>query len=180
MKKFLGTLTMMMLALFALTGCTEDQEIGLELEGTWQGNMQIYSEYNGHRYQSTSTMIQFQTKGLHLTRGTGYWVDKYSNAPWDYVASHISWSVNDGVIYVHFQEDGTDVEIRNYSLNNGYFSGVIYFNGQAVSFRFVQVDSPNWNDYDYNGYDGWYYNSAKPAAHEADELKPVRGIGGVK
>lgn len=179
MKKILTLLTLAVVTLCSLSSCSEDDEIGLTLEGTWHGNMYITTQYGDHNYACTETTIQFTTQGLRASKGSGYWVDYYSNAPWDYVASHITWRVRDAVIYVHFVEDNTDVEIRDFKLNSSQFNGWINYNYQNIFFSFVPDNTFDYDDYRYGGYtyygNGWYYNQSgdKPDA-------PVRHFGKVE
>ncbi len=88
----------------ALTSC-EDEDIAYTLEGTWEGNTYMYSYYNNAYYQSTYSYVDFSRDPFTYTSGTGHWIDYYSNAPWDYVANHIYWWVDNGVINIHFEED---------------------------------------------------------------------------
>lgn len=104
-------------------------------------------------------------------------MDYYSNAPWDYVASRITWRVDDAVIHIHFVEDNTDVDIYHYELDNNHFSGVIYYDGQTISFNFTPNNNFDYDDYNYYGYnDGWgFYSTAKDSAE-----KPVRCFGSME
>lgn len=138
--------------------------------------MRIYTNYNGRRYQSTYTTIQFTTKGMHLTKGNGYWVDYYSNAPWDYVASRITWHVDNQTIYIHFIEDDTNVEIYDYTLTSDYFSCNIFYNNQLITFNFTPDDDFDSSDYDYSGYYGYgYYNNAS-----GEKPKLIRSFGDIE
>ena len=152
--------TMMMLAMMglmtvSLTSC-EDEEIARTLEGTWKGNMYISSEWDGRYYDATYTEITFLKDPYTYSSGSGYWVDYYSNAPWDYVANHINWRVDYGTIYIHFLEEDTSMEIRDYRLNCDRFSGYIYDHGNDVSFELYNVSRPYYDNYRW-GYDSWDY-----------------------
>ena len=117
---------MMMMAMmaFTFTAC-EDEMIADTLEGTWSGNMYVSSYYGGRDYYATHTEITFSIDPFRFTKGSGYWVDYYSAAPWDYVANHITWRVDDGSITINFIEDHTSVVISNYHLSDSHFSGYI-------------------------------------------------------
>lgn len=149
MKKISTLMTMIAMAVlsFSFVSCDEDAEIGYTLEGTWKGNMYVSSTYSGRTYDATYSEIDFTS---------GIWVDYYSNAPYDYIANHITWTVNNGTIYVHFVEENTDIRIFDYSLSDYYFSGSIYSGNQTVDFRLTHTSSPNWSGYYYYGYDDWY------------------------
>lgn len=145
-----------MAAMFSLSlNSCEDEAIAYTLEGTWEGNMYISSSYNGNDYYSTYSEICFLEDPFEYTSGDGYWVDYYSNAPWDYVANHIDWTVKNSVIYVHFVEENSDISIYDYSLNDNRFKGRIYDGSTYVDFYLKHTSSPNWNDFDY----GWRYSS---------------------
>ena len=151
MKKLLYAFAMMT-TLFTLTSC-EDERIANTLEGTWSGNM----------YISTRS-------------GEGYWVDYYSDAPWDYVANHIEWSVDYGTINVYFVEEGTSIRIRDYYLNNDRFYGTINDNGKPVDFELYRISGRNWSNYNW-GYDSWYIGTRSvDDADSAKKEKPVRFV----
>jgi hypothetical protein len=179
MKK-IYTLLMMAMAAMAtstLTSCDEDVRIASTLEGTWAGTMYVYTSYQGTNYYATSTEITFDIDPFRFTSGSGYWVDYYSGAPWDYVANHIDWRVTNRDIEVYFREDRTTMVICDYRLDNNVFTGYINDNGTDVEFRLHHIDSPNWNRYNRWGYDGW---SRQTRGAEADSattvMKPVRRI----
>ena len=185
-KKLYSLLLTAMMTLTAtlFTSCDQDTQIGLTLEGIWRGNMYVYTMWNGNRYNVTDTEITFQCNDFHWTRGTGYWVDYYSNAPWDYVANHIEWQVSGGEIRIYFREEGTEVLIRSYRLNDNRFQGTLWDNGQEVDFNLYHVASPR-RSYDRWGYDGWtYYRSRQAKGTAADSTAtnvpleaPVRRFG---
>ena len=108
MKKMYFRLMMVMMGLVtvSLTSC-DDEEIAKTLEGTWKGDMYISSEWDGHYYNATYTEVTFLKDPYAFSSGTGYWVDYYSDAPWDYVANHIDWRVDLGDIHVKFIEEAT-------------------------------------------------------------------------
>lgn len=185
MKQLYTTLIMVMMALTAtlFISCNDDSKIGLTLEGTWRGNMYVYTSWGGNRYDVTDTEITFVCDDFHWTRGTGYWVDYYSNAPRDYVANHIEWQVANGEIRVYFVEQRTEVYIRSYRLNDNRFEGTLWDNGQEVDFNLYHVASPRRSSYDYWGYEGWtYYRSRQASAtagsdSTATEDLPIRRFG---
>lgn len=161
-----------LLAMFAIaitavsfTACDDDAEVAYLLEGAWEGNMHVYSWYDGHEYVATHSEIEFY-RGYDS--GTGVWVDYYDNAPWGYyVANHITWRVRNQNIYIHFVEEGTDAVIYDYSLNGGYFMGELEVEGgDKAYFRLSKTYSPNWDDY----YWGYYWNKAYD-----DSLSVTRG-----
>ena len=181
MKKMFTMLKMAMMAM-AFTSCDNDENIAYTLEGTWEGNMYISSYWDGRTYNATYSEITFLRDPYTYSSGTGYWVDYYSDAPWDYVANHIDWTVRNGVIYVTFIEDGDRLEIHDYRLSSNRFYGTIYENGHSVDFDLFNVTHPYtyWDDYLW-GYDSWYYDSwyyddyywARTRGNDTDSVKPA-------
>ena len=174
MKKIYTMLMMAMMAL-AFTSCEDDESIAYTLEGTWKGNMYISSYWDGYTYDATYSEVTFLKDPYTYSSGAGYWVDYYSNAPWDYVANHIEWKVNYGRIYIYFIEERTSLEIRDYHLDYNRFYGTIYENGHAVDFELYNASHPYtyWDDYRW-GYDSWYddyYYWARTRSGDADSTK---------
>lgn len=178
--------TMMLMALMGLTfTACEDEFIADSLEGTWSGTMFVSTYYDGHDYYATHTEITFDIDPFRFTKGSGYWVDYYSGAPWDYIANHISWRVDNGNIYIYFREDDTSVVISDYQLSDDRFSGYIADGDCDVYFNLIHTSSPNWNNYSYWGYDDWcddYYYSRQTRGNDTDSTavipaKPVRQFG---
>lgn len=168
------------------TSCDDDDDyIADTLEGTWRGNMQVTSRHNDVTRTATYSEICFVGDPYTFSSGTGYWVDYYSNYAGDYVANHITWTVRNRVIFVHFVEEDTDLEIHDYRLNDGYFQGTIYYRNKRVYFSLEHISSPNWYGFDYDGFDDsyWgYYGYAKGATttratDSATVTKPVRTFG---
>ena len=193
MKKLMSIFSMLLLALTATTlvSCDDDSDIAATLEGTWQGKMELEKKYQDQYYQVISSEICFLQDPYSYSSGTGYWIDYYQNSPWrnNQVANRIKWTVSNGVINVYFEDEGTSLEIRNYSLYDGFFKGTIYYRDQVVNFRLRQVSSPNWNSYTDWGYDyddDYYYdgyakkNVAGTRAQEDSTEKPVRHFGKVE
>ena len=176
MKKLYTMMMMAMMGMMTLsfTSCETDEEIAYTLEGTWKGNMYINSEWGGNTYTTTFSEITFLKDPYTYSEGTGYWVDYYSGAPWDYVANHIEWSINYGVIKIYFVEDRDYMEIRDYSLNYGHFSGTIYDGGNIVDFELYNTSHPTYSNYNW-GYDSWYdnYSWSRTRGAEADSAKVI-------
>ena len=111
--------------------------------------------------------------------GSGYWVDYYSDAPWDYIANHIDWTVDYGTIKIRFVEEDTWIRISDYHLDDDRFYGVLDDNGRRVDFELYHTSSPNWNGYRW-GYDAWYgyYAPARRSAASDSTAteKPVRFV----
>ena len=163
MKKWIYNIGWVMMAFvtLSLTSCDDDADIARTLEGTWEGNMYAGTDYHGNYYKALYSQVCFLRDAYTYSSSSGYWVDYYDTNYWgnyDYVASHIEWTVNWGTIRVYFVEDDDYVEIYNYSLDYDYFTGYIETaNGGRQKFNLRHVSSPNWGGYYYGGYDSYYY-----------------------
>jgi len=191
MKKIYNMLAILltMTAATTLTSCEwwEDDAIAHTLEGTWKGNMYVTSYYDNRYYTATATEITFLRDPYRYSSGDGYWVDYYSGAPWDYVANHIRWTVDNRRIKVYFVEENTEVFIYDYHLNDDRFSGWIEDGDNDVEFNLYHTSSPNWSSYSYWGYDDWYGNdywarTTPDADNDSTTVpeKPKRIIGASK
>lgn len=162
MKKLYSFLTIVMMAMMAvsLTSC-DDEEIARTLEGTWEGEIFPYYQYQGSYYDITYSEVCFLRDPYRYSSGTGYWVDYYDRGYWggyNYIANHIEWRVDFGTLYVYFVEDDYEIRIYDYNLNDSYFEGVIVEeNGTRYNFSLRHVASPNWNNFRW-GYYGDYYD----------------------
>lgn len=186
MKKFKTYLTMAIVALVsmtAFTSCDPDDDIAYDLDGIWRGTMYVY--HDGHR--ATESEIEFISNGSFSSSGYGHWVDYYDRGYWggyDYIYNDIRWSVNNGVIHVHFVQENTDIFIESYTLTNRYFDGIINDSGNYIDFRLNRVTSPrrgSWDNYDdwYGDYyyDYYYYSKGKKPTTDSIPQRPVRTIG---
>ncbi len=174
MKAKLTKWAMMLIAMMTLgfTSCSEDQEVGINLEGVWEGSFHISSTYNGRTYNVTKSTIEFVQDWNYLTKGDGYWVDYYSGSYFNnhnYVASKIRWEVENGVIHIHFWQFNDDLWIRDYRISDSYFEGVIYDGDNYVSFSLRKTYSPNWDSYSYDNYYGYDYWSKGEVGTEQPE-----------
>ncbi len=162
MKKWIYNIAWVMMAFVSLTltSCDDDVEIARTLEGTWEGDMYTSAYWNGRYYDASYSQVCFLRDPYTYSSGTGYWVDYYDNAYWgsyNYVTSHIEFTVRNRVINIYFVEDHETVSIYDYSLSDNYFSGYIELNnGDRRQFRLRHVNSPNWGSYSRWGYDDYY------------------------
>lgn len=168
MRTFTSKFAWMLVALmpFLFGSCDSDPDYGTAytLEGTWEGKMFLSSTWDNYTYAISYTQLCFNRDPYYYASGTGYWVDYYSDAPWDYVANHIEWQVRGGRIEVYLVEDNYTYFIEDYRLNDNVFRGRIYDNDTYLDFSMRHTSSPNWNSFDYyyydDFYDYWYSNSA--------------------
>lgn len=156
MKKLTSIFTLALIAImsFSLTSCDEDQQIALELDGTWRGEVQ---SNKGPFYVD----IRFYQSGFS-THGSGY---EYDEPVYGYGGDYarFSWSVNDGFIYLDYN-DGSHVVIADYSLRNGQLSGYLQNARNGWDLGHIHlVKMPN------NRYDDDYY--AKQQQQIIDDSK---------
>ncbi len=183
MKKLFTLFAMVMMAIgsMSLTSCTEDDLIGLNLDGCWEGNLYMYARYSGVTYQATRSEIEFDAS-VNMSHGSGYWVDYYSNAPWDYHANHITWEVLNRTITIYFIEDNYYVRIYDYNISSGYFSGYIEGeDGKELRFSLRNTSSANWHSYNY-GWQSYGYSKSSTLSRSADAdsvsvEKPTMHVG---
>ena len=175
MKRFTTIFTVMLMAALSLSlvSCDEDAEVAATLAGTWQGNVYAYSRYNGREYRAAESKVQFNSG---YNSGDGYWIDYYNDAPYSYQASHITWHVRNTNIYIHFEEDNTNVVIYNYRLSDDRLSGYIQTgNGQMLTITLYHTYSPNWSSYTFDDYDyDSYYGYAKSRTSGTATGRPQR------
>ena len=139
----------MVLTATLTTGCTdENEDVAYNLWGTWEGNMYMQSQYNGRVYQSSYSVLAFDKNPYQYASGTGYWIDYYSNAPWDYYSSRIQWRVTGNQeIQIYSENEGRTYYIYNYSMGSYRFTGWID-DGQndPVYFELRKTSEPDWGD----------------------------------
>jgi len=190
MKKLISILVVLVMGFgtISLSSC-DDEATAYTLEGTWEGDMYMGYYYQGVEYYANYTELEFLTDPLSNTSGYGYWIDYYDDySPYSYYYSRIDWLVNNGIIYIRFNDDydyyddyywgnfSYDIEIHDYRLNNNRFCGRIYYDNAYESFDLIHTSSPNWGYYDY----GWRTRAVEPdgtTRSSADSTeKPVRII----
>ena len=179
MKRLTSLLAAMMMvaAAFTLYSCDDDDDIADTLWGVWEGNMYVSSQYGGQYYDASYSEIAFDKDPYDYASGSGYWIDYYSNAPWDYHANHISWYVSNGVITINFYEDGGSVDIYDYRLNSNYFSGVIYNDyGEALNFSLRKTSAPNWDNIDWGWDYGYGYGAPKRSEVKSTNRVPATDV----
>ena len=158
MKKLKTIITMMVLAagLLSLSSC-QDNEIARTLQGAWRGDIIASRTWCGIEYQCSYTELYFAKDPGSYSSGTGYWYEEYSGAPWDYFASNMTWTVTNGVIYIHLSDSNEDYRISNYRLTDNQFSGRFYSEGIERSFNLYYDGDWYWNNYN-TGWDSWYFD----------------------
>lgn len=172
MKKNFTLLALIMLGMMTtLVSCDVDDDDykAYNLEGAWQGDMGVMID----GYVADYSTIYFDRDPYRYASGTGYQVDYFTNrTPWYhrgsssyYLANHIEWTVEMGVIHIYYMEEDVYARIRDYRLYSDYFEGYIDFeDGSSSRFRLEKTYSPNnWGSYYDWGYDyyGWGFGYAK-------------------
>ena len=187
MKKLYSIITVALLAMAAVTlsCCNPDSEIAYTLDGVWEGNMYKQSYYSGRYYETTSTVMQFDQDPYSYAQGTGRWIDYYSNAPWDYYASYITWTVVNRRIRIYSEKEGQTYYIDNYWLDDNRFEGTISDTyGNSKNFVMTKTYSRNWNSYYWNGYygSGYYNGYYAPSRNSAKGVKasPEKPVTSIK
>lgn len=185
MKKFTSVIMMAFVVLMSMTlaSCDEDTEIAYTLEGTWQGDMEVSMVYDNRVYDAMYSELCFSRDPYRYSSGTGYWIDYYNHGPWgrNYVANHIEWTVSNRSINIYLVEEGTYIQIYNYTLSDNYFVGTIYYGDQMVDFRLRHTSSPNWGSFEYGYYDDYYAKQGTvdgtTRGSEEKYVKPQRRFG---
>ena len=137
MKKFYSSLVALCLILaggMMMVSCDEDTEDAIDLSGEWEGNMGMFIDYAGYRYDAHNTWIVFYPDHEYATHGTGEEVDYFtSDCPYRYQNLYFEWRIRDHVLYLTYPYNHElDVEIYDYrfrnsrtvlefSINNEYF-----------------------------------------------------------
>lgn len=148
MKRVLSIMAVMMMIASSFTSCTtSDQDEAMTLMGTWEGYLGVamYSDYYGTSYDSYDTTIQFNSSGWGSTSGSGYELDRFHNAPWQYLYNPIYWTVSNGTIVITYPNQGNyTVTIRDYYLTDNYFTGTM---SDGTLFKLTHLDSFDWSPY---------------------------------
>lgn len=193
MKKLTTLFMLMLLAATPLifTACDDDDEdiaYTLNSDGRdyWRGNLRIqYDGPGSTSYQTTYSEVEFIKNDNKWAKGHGYWVDYFSDAPWDYQAFHITWKVRDEIIYIYFEEDHSSIEIRDYRLSDRFFEGDIYMRNKTAHFKFERRRWSNYHDsfeywdhgwYNDNDYDHWGSYSKSNGESKTPEGPFVRSL----
>lgn len=146
MKKNFWMLAMMFVTLFGFTSCEFEleQTVGFEVSGHWYGDLDMY--INGTKCYNSE--IEFMPQGWGYSKGRGVEVDYL----WSYRVTHyFDYEIIGGTIYMYFDDPELDCAIRDYRINDDYFTG--YMDGKYESTKFRLKNYEHfWSDYGYNGY----------------------------
>lgn len=136
MKKFYSSLVALCLILaggMMMVSCDEDTEDAIDLSGEWYGDMGIFIDYAGYRYNASHTWIVFRPDHEYATHGFGEEVDYFDNGPYYSQNLYFEWYIRDHVLHLFYPSNHElDVDIYDYhfrksrtvlefSINNEYF-----------------------------------------------------------
>lgn len=136
MKKLYSSIVCLCLALagsFMLVSCDEDTVDAINLSGEWEGDMGMFIDYAGYRYDAHNTWIAFHPDYEYATHGYGEEIDYFtSDAPYYFQNLYFEWRIRNQVLYLtypynheldvaiydyHFRKSRTVLE---FSINNEY------------------------------------------------------------
>lgn len=146
MKKNFWMLGMMFVTLFGFTSCEYElaQAIGYEVSGRWFGDMDMY--INGTKCYDSE--IEFMPQGWGYRKGRGVEVDHL----WSYHITHyFDYEILNGAIYLYFDDPELDCVIRDYRIDDQYFTG--YMDGAYDCSKFRLKNYEHFrNEWGYNDY----------------------------
>lgn len=189
MKKYLLSISCLLVSIFAFTSCDDDVTKSIVISGEWRGDFGMYYTYwydnEELTFDSYDTYIEFIPAYDYATYGYGKQVDYYDYGPYEYQYYYFDWEIQKGVIYLTYRNDhNLGTQIHDYHLNNDVFSGLC--EGATSRFKLYKLtDYYDWSEYDgyYSCYDRdlwWneypYFKSAtrsaeEPANHEGYIIK---------
>jgi len=129
MKKNLWIMGMMFVALFGFTSCEFEleQAVGFDVSGRWFGDLDMW--INGTKCSSSE--IEFMPQGWGYSKGRGVQTDYlYSYR----VTHYFDYEIIGSTIYLYFDDPSLDCAIRDYRINDNYFTG--YMDGKYDSTKF--------------------------------------------
>ena len=153
-KKSMWMMSLMLTALIGFTSCEPDEDfvVANSISGHWFGDMDMWI---GNE-KAHGTDIEFIPSTYSRYRGEGTEVDWYRNGT---VTHYFDWEVNNGYVYLTFDDPNLDCVIADYRLSYNYFTGKIldYNFEYQTTFRLRNYEH-YWSEY---GYGGYYDSSVK-------------------
>ena len=136
-----------------LSSCNlEDINQSMVLSGEWRGDFGMYYTYVDrygleYTFDSYNTYLTFYPEYDYATYGWGKQVDYYEDGPYEYQYYEFSWSVDNGVLTMHYDYDhNLDTRISDYHMTNDYFTGTFFNTG--TGFRLYKItDYYDWTPY---------------------------------
>ena len=163
---------------FIFTSCEHDEDVheSIALSGQWRGDWGMFYEIvdrggRVYRYDSFDTDIVFYPEYNYATYGYGYQVDWYDYGPYERLSFRFKWRIDNGIVNIYYPGyPEYDTFIRDYRLDNDYFSG--YLGDSGTRFRLDKIrDFYDWSyyyDYDYHQWGWGYYGKTRSA--DSNEL----------
>ena len=197
MKRFLTAIcclcTLCMGALF-FTSCDDDTIDSIDLSGEWEGDMGMFMDVGGSRYDAHNTWIAFHPDYEWATHGYGEEVDYFdSSCPYYCQNLYFEWRIKDQVLYLTYPYNpNLNVAISDYRFTHSRTRLEFTINGEYFCRLNKLADyQDNWywwdhdnnimrNNHEYHHYMTWAeYNlaksrSGKPAeTSTSQESKPA-------
>ena len=152
-------------------GPTDDELLGMLVDGNWNGTMDISYTKDGVKYQSTGTYVQFWNDLNSVTSGHGKWCNTFAdNAPIKSLSYDFTWEAKNRILYLQFHTENSEyvekakMKISNYYIDPAGFTGKISTmdNSKSTTFKLLHTSSPwEWDYYviypwDYYPFYPWY------------------------
>lgn len=119
MKKILSSivgLCMILAGSAVFTSCDDDTNDAINLSGEWEGNMGMFMDYGGYRYDAYNTWIAFHPDYDMATHGYGEEIDYFpSTCPYYCQNLYFEWRIRDQVLYLTYPYNhDLDIAIYDY------------------------------------------------------------------
>lgn len=183
MRNKMWMLGFLMLGLFTMTSCDEDEHIGNYVSGRWFGDMDMY--YGNQRAMGSE--VEFIPTGWGSKHGRGIELDYYHRG---YIRHDFNYQIRDGIIYMTFDDPDLDCAIVDYHIDDYFFRGYIadYYTLENMTYFNLRNYNRYWNEYGYGKYnygyryDDYYVKSEKfteegeAIEQQQEEPKSIRGV----
>ena len=166
MKKILLCSIAALMALFTFTSCEKEEEVALDIAGTWETPAGFFTRtYKEHPLKTQKTVFYLHPERKGLTVGEGVAVEYYDNTELPVAYFHIKWSTwsrQNGDVGIELQyEETTDVfSTIDYKLKGSSFSGHLF--NSETTFNFARGTEPDVKNVKF-----WGYNELMPTWHQA-------------
>jgi hypothetical protein len=119
MKKFyyaIVCLSLMIAGTSMMTSCDDDTMDSIDLSGEWEGDMGMFIDYGGYRFNAHNTWISFHPDYEWATHGWGEEVDYFtSDAPYYCQNLRFNWEIKNQVLYLTYKHNhNLDIAIYDY------------------------------------------------------------------
>lgn len=162
LHKTLCLLALMLTATFVLTSCDKDDDIGYDISGTWYGDLQMV--HDGERAEYSEIYFKAEDGVFDWKRGNGYEIDYYRRTS---IRHTFNYEVQNGIIYLDFDDRLLDCSIRDYNVNSSSFYG--WMDGRTSSVRFTLYKERGRYSSDYNYRTDYTDRRGVPATRSDDQ-----------